>query len=86
VVLGGGGIHWWGWLFMLLVTILFWGLRDLGVIYLARTLRHGGRPPTQLHSPDDSPERILARRFATGEIDEDEFNRRLDALRRIQHS
>jgi len=31
---------------------------------------------------EDSPERILARRFASGEIDEEEFNRRLDTLRR----
>lgn len=83
---GGGGIHWWGWLFMILVTVVFWGLAIWCVIYLARTLVHGPRPPAQLHAPDDSPERILARRLAVGEIDEEEFNRRFDALRQSQRT
>ena len=68
-----------------LVTIVFWGLVIWGVI-TSRFLLHGPRPPAQLHLPDDSPERILARRFAAGEIDEEEFNRRLDALRQAQHT
>ena len=38
------------------------------------------RPPTP-HTPD--PERILAERLAAGEIDEDEYHRRLDALRGV---
>ncbi len=36
----------------------------------------GGPDPRR----DDDPERTLARRFAAGEIDEDEYHRRLEAL------
>jgi len=31
--------------------------------------------------PGSSPERLLAERYARGEIDDDEFRRRLDTLR-----
>lgn len=74
---GGSGMHWWGWLFVTLVTVAFWGLVFWGIVFVARLFLHGGPP----ESGPDSPERILARRFAEGEIDEEEFNRRLDALR-----
>jgi uncharacterized membrane protein len=35
---------------------------------------------------DDDPEQILARRFAAGEIDEDEYHGRLETLRSQQHA
>lgn len=42
----------------------------------------GGAGPRR----DDDPEQILARRFAAGEIDEEEYHRRLEALRSRQYA
>jgi putative membrane protein len=42
----------------------------------------GGPGPAR----DDDPEQILARRFAAGEIDEEEYRRRLEALRSRQYA
>ena len=65
---------WGGWLLMTATMVVFWALVAWVVVVAIRA----SRPPTQ-HIPD--PERILAQRFAAGEIDEDEYQRRLDALR-----
>lgn len=79
---GGGGI--WGWIVMGIVMLLFWG----GVVALVVVLVRGVRGrPGGYGAPwpgNDDPERILAQRFARGEIDETEFNARRDALRRRQ--
>jgi putative membrane protein len=58
-----------------LVMVTFWSLLIWGVAWFARS-RHdsvpgGAGPPT---------EQILARRMARGEIDEQEYRRRLAAL------
>lgn len=75
----GGGIHWWGWLIGFLLTVGFWAI----VIFLIITLVHSFAPKDHGHAPPgaEDPERTLARRFANGEIDEEEFHRRLDVLR-----
>ncbi len=71
---GWNGWSWWGWLLMMFSMVAFWGLLIWGIVALFR--RSGdGRP----ERPD--PERILAERFAAGEIDEEEYRRRLDTLR-----
>ncbi|MFE9172176.1 SHOCT domain-containing protein [Streptomyces kebangsaanensis] len=76
------GMNGWGWFAMGLGTLLFWALLIAVGVFLLRALQRGpertqahdgGRPPT--------PERLLAERFARGEIDEDEYRRRLDVLR-----
>ena len=80
-----------------LSSLLFWLLLVMGVFGVVRWSAWGGRAPhtyqgcgapgpyDQPRSPSgpDSPtaERILADRFARGEIDEDEFWQRLTALR-----
>ena len=72
---------WNGWSFMpmTLLTLVILGLLVAGVVVLARFT---ARPPDR--TPPDraaEPERLLALRFARGEIDEQEYRSRLAALR-----
>ena len=66
------GWNWWAWALMWLGMLLFWGLAIWGIALLVR----GGR-----RLDDAPPERVLAERYARGEIDEEEYRRRLDVLR-----
>ncbi|BCT77875.1 hypothetical protein SCMU_37170 [Sinomonas cyclohexanicum] len=76
-----GGMGIWGWILMALVMLAFWGGVVALVVFAVRNSRGGpGRYDPRLPGSDD-PERILAQRFARGEIDETEFRARLDALR-----
>lgn len=71
----GDGMSGFGMALMALNTLLFWGLVVAGVVLL---VRHFGRgTPT---SPRPAPQQLLAERFARGEIDEDEYIRRLQML------
>ena len=76
---GGDGMAWWGYLLMSVSMIVFWGLVIGGIIALVRYL---GRPPEQSQTGpvQPTPEQILAERFARGELDEEEYRHRLDAL------
>ncbi|MFD0508230.1 SHOCT domain-containing protein [Streptomyces chiangmaiensis] len=61
-------------------AILFWTLLVLLVVFLVRTMNRGSGHPHD--APGMSPpERVLAERFARGEIDEEEYRRRLGVLR-----
>ena len=79
-------MHWygdlggWGYLMMALNMVLFWGLVITGIVLLARYLGAGRRG--DYARGGGYADRILAERFARGEIDEDEYHRRLQALRR----
>ena len=74
---GDGGI-WVGmilsWIFWILVVALV-------VVLLIRLLRPHDSVWRGPMSGPDSPEEILHRRFASGEIDVDEYERRMAALR-----
>jgi putative membrane protein len=63
---------------MLLTNVIFWGLVLWGIVALVRhySLRDGGATRQR-----ESPEDLLARRFANGDIDADEYARRLQTLR-----
>jgi putative membrane protein len=63
----------WDWLWMTAMMLGFWAL----VAWLVVTLVRGGADPARSTS---APERILAERFARGEIDQDEYQQRLEAL------
>ncbi len=65
----------WGWTTMLISMLLFWGVLVAGGVLLVRAL---ARPPDGRGGP--SPEQLLAERYARGEIDEDEYRRRLATL------
>ena len=70
-----GGMGWTGWLMMTLVMVAFWALVVYAVVAITRSDR-----PTRDKTEDEDPLRILDRRFARGEIDEDEYHRRHGAL------
>ncbi len=76
----GPGMSGWGYGLMAIGMVLFWGLVITGVVLLVRYLARGGHRPA-LSGPADSPEQLLAQRYARGEIDEDEYQRRLATLR-----
>jgi putative membrane protein len=65
---GWGGGPWIG-----IVWLLFWAALVLGAVYL---LRRRPRP-----DPAESAGMALAERYARGEIDEDEYRKRLRVLR-----
>ena len=69
-----GSLSFWGWLGMTATMLVFWGLLIWGVATLVRGGGSGGRGR---HGPED----VLAERFATGEISEDEYRQRLEVLR-----
>ena len=73
------GWGWGAWTVMMLGSVAFWALVIWAVVALVR----GGDAGTE---PRADPEQILAARFAAGEINEDEYRRRLDALRSAAHA
>ncbi|GDY30964.1 hypothetical protein GTS_25970 [Gandjariella thermophila] len=74
----GSGMGMWGGLLMTLGSVLVLALLVVGVL---AALRYLGRVAPQAGGASRPAEDILAERFARGEIDEDEYRRRLDALR-----
>lgn len=79
----------WGYAGMAIGMVLFWSLVVVGIIALIRYTTGAAQtriisaPP---HSSDyDSPEHLLAGRFARGEIDEAEYRHRLEVLRNNHH-
>lgn len=77
---GWSGNWWW----MVIMMIAFWG----GIIWIVVTLiRQTNQPPhPQVPGPApitperQTPQEVLAERLARGEIETDDYRRRLDAL------
>ncbi|AFM17002.1 putative membrane protein (DUF2078) [Mycolicibacterium chubuense NBB4] len=73
----------WGYAGMGIGMVLFWLLVLAGIVALFRygtgTTRSRDIPPPQPYA--DSPEQLLAIRFAQGEIDDQEYQMRLAVLR-----
>jgi putative membrane protein len=63
----------WMWLWWVFVALIVAGIAWL-VVLAAR--RNGGRPP------DETPEQILKRRYARGEIDRETYERMREDLRK----
>lgn len=74
----GNGMGGWGMMLMTVGNLVFWGLVVVGVVLLVRYAGRGGQTGTT--NEGSSPQRLLAERFARGEIDEDEYIRRLRVL------
>jgi putative membrane protein len=68
----------WGWVGMTLGMVAFWALVIGAVVWLVRGLSRGNERRDLSSSPD--PRRVLAERFARGEIDEAEYRDRLTVL------
>ena len=68
----------WGYAAMGIGMVLFWALIIVGIIALVRVIRP---PSTTPERAAQSPEQVLAARFARGEIDETEYQQRLTVLR-----
>jgi putative membrane protein len=68
--IGAGGI------ISMVSVLVFWALIITLIVFAIRWFLH--------HGEEDSPESILKRRFALGEIDEEEFRARVDALHRMR--
>ena len=78
----GWGWGWGAWLVMSLGMVAFWGLVIWLFLNVVRTI---SRTSTDSVSPPTgTPEGILAERFARGEIDEEDYRRRLNALHASQ--
>ena len=79
-----GQMHWhdhgmngWGWGLMAFGMLVFWGLLIAGLVVLVRYLR----PDPRDRSQSPTAEQILGERYARGDIDEEEYRRRLQVLR-----
>ena len=80
------GMSGWGYALMTISLILFWGVVIFGIVMLVRYAGRSGQPAAAPPSPPtpasrQSPEGLLAERFARGEIDEEEYRQRLAVLR-----
>lgn len=72
------GMGWGGWVVMTLTMLAFWSLVVFGVVAIFR----GDRESRTTQVPRErDPLQILDERFARGEIDDDEYRARRDALR-----
>ena len=76
----------WGYAFMSVSMVLFWGVVILGIVALVRYLGRSSQPAGGAGMPRPSAEQVLAERFARGEIDEQEYQSRLATLRGRQPS
>ncbi|MFJ4205702.1 SHOCT domain-containing protein [Streptomyces sviceus] len=68
----------WGWFAMSAGMIIFWALIIMAAVLLFRTLNRPGEHTPTPAAP--TPEDILRERLARGEIDEDDYRSRLNAL------
>ena len=74
---GGWG---WGWMsLMMIMMVLFWGAVIVGVVWLVRSAT-SGTPAREQNVRKETPAEILDRRFAEGEIEEDDYRARREVL------
>jgi putative membrane protein len=70
---------WWPMAIWIVIWLLIIGL----LVWIAvRAIGNRTSAPPSQPAAGDMAEELLRRRFATGEIDEEEFTKRLEALRR----
>jgi putative membrane protein len=71
---------------MFVLIVLFWILVVGAILYFIRhsnhshTVQHSHHPHGSFATPGDSPVDVLKMRFAKGELDEEEFSKRLRHL------
>ncbi|MDD7969375.1 SHOCT domain-containing protein [Actinomycetospora lemnae] len=72
----GPGMNGWGYGLMTISMVLFWALIIFGIVALIRYIGRAG----QVSTDRPTPRRLLDERFARGEIDEEEYRRRVDVI------
>ncbi len=87
---GNGGMWhhgywgWGGWILTAMVLTLFFALAITAIVAAVRYLGgpgHHQRPAGRGAAAGRKPDEILAERFARGEIDDEEYRRRVALLR-----
>jgi putative membrane protein len=83
----GDGWGWPGWLLMAAVMVVFWAVVITLVVLAVRylTADRAARPAPPASTPNRA-EDLLAERFARGEIDDEEYRRRLTLVREHRES
>ena len=77
-----GGWGWGGWILMTIVMVLFWAAVITAIVLAIRYVAGGGRDRNQTRAGSArTAEDVLAELYARGEIDDDEFRKRLTLLR-----
>lgn len=73
----------WSWILMAIMMIMFWGGLVWLVVTLTRRTPHTAPLTPGLPAPNTqrAPQDILAERFASGQIDPEDYRQRLQALR-----
>lgn len=77
----GDGVGWGGWIVMTLSMVAFWALVAFAGVAMIRGF--GGTNPVDSGATRD-PMRILDERFALGEIDVEEYERRKGVLKTVR--
>jgi putative membrane protein len=68
----------WGWVWMSLSMVVFWGAVIAGIV---AAIRYLGAAQDRTSGPAPrTPQDVLAERYARGEIEEDEYQGRLRTL------
>ena len=70
----------WGIAVMTISSLLFWGLIIAGIVALVRYTGRSTYTSAPPPAAGPAPQQVLADRFARGEIDEEEYRRRLQVL------
>jgi putative membrane protein len=68
-----GGMEGWGWGMAIAHSVLWWVILGVGIVLLVRLLRRepqGGAPPTETALD------VLKKRYARGEIGQEEFEQK----------
>ncbi|WP_433788603.1 SHOCT domain-containing protein [Actinoplanes sp. CA-252034] len=76
----GNGMNGWGMVLMTVNSLMLWTLVIAGILAVVRYTGRDGRRGATVASHAPSPQQLLAERFARGEIDDEEYARRLGVL------
>ena len=80
---GGGGTHWGAWILVIIAMLVFWGALAWIIVTLLRQ-RGSHSDPRPVPPSGTSPDAllILDERLARGEIEEEEYKRRRNLIKR----
>ena len=76
----GNGAGGWGYGLMFAGMAIFWVLVVVAIVAVLRYLARPDAVASDRSRPGPSPQQILAERFARGEIDDEEYTRRMRTL------